>query len=436
MDNIAQVCLCSWDSNMQEIPSSDSFGSPLKNGYLYKLIGKGWLYSGTWKARYCVLDGSKFYFYENEQSKGHEKSCGVINLDYYDLCEEDTVKDKKQPYVFIIGTSVRGFFDNRQQFAAESKDEMQSWIRAIQSAIAEARISRRKPGRKQRQQEGKSPDLSTSSQESEGTSTACLVNVAKDRAKGPQGRRLPQRKSMMPTTRSAEENDLRQRSTSLSTPPTNGIEEEPSFPKTTSEAKWISLSMEEMDREKNAEVTSQRSSSTYDITQQASETENGDVSKSKRVGPRFGVNLLGQHAALTRELEMKLKAGMTPGARRPPSPDEDDEVYQRKKEAKEDKKMEFLRTKVDLTKDTLNALEERVSELTSQVEATTEKSEQAKSQVGDVLLQVTVTLKEAERINEECKRALTEANRARSEYQLLVKECKETLAKLHGERDS
>lgn len=75
-----------------------------------------------------------------------------------------------------------------------------------------------------------------------------------------------------------------------------------------------------MDREKSADVTSQRSNSTFDIAQQGSEAENGEVTKSKRMGPRLGVNLFGHQAALTRELEMKLKAGLTPGARRPPSP--------------------------------------------------------------------------------------------------------------------
>ncbi|GFQ79907.1 PH domain-containing protein [Trichonephila clavata] len=63
--NLVQVCLCSWDSKM-EIPSSDSFINPLRKGHLQKLTGRGWLYSGSWKKRYCVLEGSKFYFYENE----------------------------------------------------------------------------------------------------------------------------------------------------------------------------------------------------------------------------------------------------------------------------------------------------------------------------------------------------------------------------------
>lgn len=72
---------------------------------------------------------------------------------------------------------------------------------------------------------------------------------------------------------------------------------------------------------------------------------------------------------------------------------DDDEESQEKRESQTDKNMEFLSSRVDMAKDTLNALEEKVSDLTSRVEDTTEKSEQAKSQVGNVLLQVTVTLK-------------------------------------------
>ncbi|XP_035205976.1 uncharacterized protein LOC118181009 [Stegodyphus dumicola] len=193
--------------------------------------------------------------------------------------------------------------------------------------------------------------------------------------------------------------------------------------------------MEEMDRGKEEGVDSQRSSSTFDLPQQkTSEQENGDLPKpiQRKLGPRMG-NLMGQHAAITKELEMKLKCGMAPGVRRIPSEDEED---QSKEEMETGKKIEYLSAKVDLAKDTLNVLEERVSLLTTRVEATSEKSDKTTSQVGDLLLQVTVTLKEAERINAECKRALEEANKARTEYQLLVKECKETLVKLNGEQES
>lgn len=423
---------------MHDIPASDSFQSPLKKGFLQKLVGRGWLYSGSWKSRYCVLDGSKFYFYEKEQSKGNEKSCGVINLDYYDLCEENNSKDKKNPHVFIIGTSVRGFFDNRQQFAAETSDDMQSWIQSIQAAISEARISRTKPGRK-RHLDGKSPDLSNSSQESGGASTTCLVNIAKDRAKGPQGRRLPQRKSMMPTSRSDEINDMRQRSISCSSPMSadnvdEADEKESSSPRlqSPSETKWLSLSMEEMERGSDDAFETQRSSSAFDIPQQKETPHEESTTPFKPVHKRLG-NLMGKHAALTKELEMKLKAGRTPGGRRLHSESEDEEPRNEEEAAKN---LEHLTSKVNSTKNTLNVLEEKVSVLSKKIEATNENSEKASTQVGDILLQVTVTLQEAERINEECKRALAEVNKAKAEYQMLSEKCKETLANLNIERES
>ncbi|CAL1300657.1 unnamed protein product [Larinioides sclopetarius] len=372
----------------REIPSSDSFVNPVKKGQLLKLTGRGWLYSGSWKKRYCILEGSKFYFYENEQSKGNEKTCGVVNLDYYDLCEENNPKDKKNPYVFIIGTSVRGFFDNRHQFAAESADDMQSWIQAIQAAIAEARVSRRKPSRK-RHLEGKSPDLSTSSQ-----------------------------------SRSVEEADIRQRSISLSDAQrSNAAGDGDSSPSSKSppDGKWLSLSMEEVDRDKESGSDNQRSSSAFDLPQHKEEI--APQKPHKRVG-----NLLGQHAALTKELEMRLKSGRAPAHVRAPSESEEEEPA----EERMGSKIEQLSTRVTSANESLSNLEEKVGLLTKKVEATHEKNEKAASQMGDVMLQVTVTLQEAERINAECKRVLADANKAKSEYQLLARECRETLAKLNN----
>ncbi|XP_054720143.1 uncharacterized protein LOC129229792 isoform X2 [Uloborus diversus] len=386
--NLVQVCFCSWDSSM-DIPASDSFSSPLKTGFLEKLIGRGWLYSGSWKKRYCVLDGSKFYFYENEHCKGYEKTCGVINLDYYDVCEENSVKDKKNPHVFLIGTSVRGFFD----------------------------------------------------EESEGASTTCLVNATKDRVKGPQGRRLPQRKSMMPTARTTEETtDMRQRSISLSSPETSeDIPEEPNerLQTSTSENKWLSLSMEEVDRERDP-TPGQRSNSAFDLPQEhATPLENGGILKMRCGLPRMGGNLLGQHAALARELEMKLKAGRIPGPKRPLSPEGKDGEEEQHIDA-ETVTLEDLSSRVESTKDTLNQLEERLGHLTNRVETTNEKNEKAKSEVGDILLQVTVILKEAERINAESKRTLNEIQKSKLEHQGLAqtcKECKAAIAKSKEEQE-
>ncbi|KAG8197763.1 hypothetical protein JTE90_006806 [Oedothorax gibbosus] len=386
--NLVQVCVCSGYSKM-DIPASDSFASPLKTGFLLKLTGRGWLYSGTWKKRYCVLDGSKFYFYEKEQSKGSEKTSGVLNLDYFDVCEESP-SDKKNPHVFVVGTSVKGFFDNRHQFSAETADDLQSWIRTIQNAITDARDSRRKPaGRKQRHLEEKSPDLSHSSQEG-ATSPTCLENVTKDRVRGPQGRRLPQRKSMMPASRKEViDEEIRQRSISVSSPQRSDTTP-PQSPGGVDTSKWLSLSMEEVDREREEEGELERSSSVFDLPQKP----------EPKVAPKRG-GLMGQHAALTKELEMRLKAG-----RRPPSQSEDTTVEDEPKES-EDRRLDALSSRVDETRQTNSLRRPRW------------KPQQ-----------------EAERINDECKRALADANRAKEVYQMLAKECRDTLDQLSKDPQS
>ncbi|GFY66708.1 uncharacterized protein TNIN_79591, partial [Trichonephila inaurata madagascariensis] len=116
-------------------------------------------------------------------------------------------------------------------------------------------------------------------------------------------------------SRSIEENDIRQRSISLSDQHrTNAIGEEDSSPssKSPTDSKWLSLSMEEVDRNKEDGSDNQRSSSVFDLPQQKEEIL--PQKPHKRVG-----NLLGQHAALTKELEMRLKSGRTPGHVRAPS---------------------------------------------------------------------------------------------------------------------
>lgn len=262
-------------------------------------------------------------------------------------------------------------------------------------------------------------------QESEGTSTACLVNATKDRARGPQGRRLPQRKSMMPASRSVEEADIRQRSISLSDAQrSNAAGDGDSSPSSKSppDGKWLSLSMEEVDRDKDSGSDNQRSSSAFDLPQHKEEA----VAPQKPY--KRGGNLLGQHAALTKELEMRLKSGRTPAHVRAPSESEEEEPAEERMGAK----MEQLSTRVTSANESLSNLEEKVGLLARKVEASQEKNEKIKSEMGDVMLQVTVTLQEAERVNAECKRVLADANKAKSEYQLLARECRETLAKLNS----
>lgn len=211
-------------STKREIPQASSFVNPRKVGLLKRLTGKGWIYSGCWKERYCVLDSTKLYFYDNQDSQGREKTAGVISLDYYDLCEEGNAKDhRRASNVFAIGTSVRGFFDNRHLFSADTLEECKEWIREINNAIEEARGNRSRAGRlktnHQKNAEFKDENLPNEGgrnhNEIDVPASDLLYNVTKERSKGPTGRRLPQRKSMMNTTKTVEK-DVPQRSTSLS----------------------------------------------------------------------------------------------------------------------------------------------------------------------------------------------------------------------------
>lgn len=232
-----------------EIPAASSFSKARKSGTLRKLTRRGWLYPGSWKSRYCVLDGTKLYFYENEQSRGTERTSGVLNLDYFDVCDEGKQKDKRVSNVFVISTSVRGIFDlqTRHFFAADTLPEMNDWIQRIRLAITDARNNRSRAGRAKgnsNQQLNAGSDKSgslrgsgtrKSSAEDRLTKSASpepqvgsdtsspdnrLYTPTKNRPKGPQGRRLPQRKSMLPPSKDADvemdEGDGPQRARSMS----------------------------------------------------------------------------------------------------------------------------------------------------------------------------------------------------------------------------
>ncbi|XP_076330424.1 uncharacterized protein LOC143236054 [Tachypleus tridentatus] len=215
-----------------EIPSPSSFLKPIKTGYLRKYSQRTWFLPGSWKRKFCVLDGTKIYFYENEGCKGTERSAGVISLDYYDLCFEGSTKDNKRASnVFIISSSVRGFFDMQHLFSADTLPEMSEWVTLIKEAISEARSKRSRAGRAhgkdKRKKEPMRPrsvdsspvfKVSTNRPSSHGAlelpSGERLYTPTKDRDRGPRGRRLPQRKTMM--TRLGEDGDLRIRASSLS----------------------------------------------------------------------------------------------------------------------------------------------------------------------------------------------------------------------------
>ncbi|XP_022245688.1 uncharacterized protein LOC106462660 isoform X2 [Limulus polyphemus] len=156
----------------REIPAPSSFVQPRKTGYLRKYIQRTWFLPGSWKRRFCILNGNKMYTYENEGCKGTEKSSGVINLDYYDLCLEGGTKESKRASnVFIITSSVLGCFEV-------------TTIRHTSDGSLELPSGER------------------------------LYTPTKHRDRGPRGRRLPQRKTVITTL--GGEYDLRYRASSLS----------------------------------------------------------------------------------------------------------------------------------------------------------------------------------------------------------------------------
>lgn len=64
--------------------------SILHSGRIQQLSGKGLLQSGSWKKRYCVLDGQRLFFYQQDSSSdpSKEKTGHYIDLRCYDICEE------------------------------------------------------------------------------------------------------------------------------------------------------------------------------------------------------------------------------------------------------------------------------------------------------------------------------------------------------------
>lgn len=182
-----------------EVPPAASFVKPCKKGTLSKIVGRRWLFLPLWKDRYCVLDDNKLYYYENETSKGTNSNCGVIHLENFDVCEE--YESKAVQNAFIITTANRGFFDPCHTFAADTLPEVCDWIANIRSKLnptvqkrtsfIRKSLSKRRKNRHSLEKQSPDPALDIPGKEP-------LESITKNRAKGPAGRRPPQRKSQMP----------------------------------------------------------------------------------------------------------------------------------------------------------------------------------------------------------------------------------------------
>ncbi|KAH9369457.1 hypothetical protein HPB48_014363 [Haemaphysalis longicornis] len=177
------------------------------------MVGRRWIFLPLWKERYCVLDGNKLYYYDSETSKGSSSQCGVINLDLFDLCEE--YESKSVQNGFVITTTNRRLFDEYHTFAAGTLSEVCDWIAHIRAQLNQSIVQKRasffrkslakRKARKSLEPQAQpepspvppDPTLDIPGKEP-------LESITKNRAKGPAGRRLPQRKSHMPKSLSQE----------------------------------------------------------------------------------------------------------------------------------------------------------------------------------------------------------------------------------------
>ncbi|XP_046439129.1 uncharacterized protein LOC124190492 isoform X4 [Daphnia pulex] len=186
------------------------------DGPVMQLSGKGLLVPGSWKRRYCVLDGRRLYYYQlNGENQGHlhyrDKTSHYVDLDNYDICEEAKgIKTASNVLVISSSEIEKSFFDTgRLYLSAETAKEMNEWISQIRSAMSALRNG---PAKAQPPPKSSSKsaaaDVSTCSTAEQaakmnttetGLETSILLLnpgehldcITKQRAKGPTGRRLP-----------------------------------------------------------------------------------------------------------------------------------------------------------------------------------------------------------------------------------------------------
>lgn len=99
-----------------------SLSPPDKDGWLTKQGGS----IKTWKRRWFVLKGQNIYYFKTNKDT---TLTGCIDLDPESFVKEEPAAKKKKN-MFSVGTKKRIFF-----IAAESPEEMNSWIETIKSAI-------------------------------------------------------------------------------------------------------------------------------------------------------------------------------------------------------------------------------------------------------------------------------------------------------------
>ncbi|XP_051927070.1 pleckstrin homology domain-containing family O member 1-A [Hippocampus zosterae] len=151
---------------------------PDKLGWLRKFCGRG-IFRELWRSRYVVLRGEHLFISEKEV-RDERKSQEVVDLADYERSEElrkAKSRSKKNHSRFtLIRCRRRGNTVPNLLFLAVSPEEKESWITALNVAIAKA----------------KNRVLDQVTMEED-----VLVHPTRDRAKIPQGRRLPTRGHLM-----------------------------------------------------------------------------------------------------------------------------------------------------------------------------------------------------------------------------------------------
>ncbi|XP_061675591.1 pleckstrin homology domain-containing family O member 1-A isoform X2 [Syngnathoides biaculeatus] len=159
-------------------PAHPGPAQPDKSGWLRKFCGRG-IFRELWRSRYVVLRGEHL-FISDKEVRDERKAQEVLDLADYERSEElrkAKSRSKKNHSRFTLircrrpGNAVQNLL-----FLAVSPEEKESWINALNAAIVKA----------------KNRVLDQVTMEGD-----TLVHPTRDRAKIPQGRRLPTRGHLM-----------------------------------------------------------------------------------------------------------------------------------------------------------------------------------------------------------------------------------------------
>ncbi|KAI1296922.1 hypothetical protein HDE_05197 [Halotydeus destructor] len=193
-------------SEIEPVEEEPNNGTQM-TGHLSMLHSQWWNFGRKqWQDKFCILDGDKLFVTINQQ---HEKESSkrkkalVLDLNAFDICEPHLHRDN----CFVIcSTIASGQYEKRHVFVADSEEVMNKWLANIQTAIKDARKNRKKAKVLKEDSVTSKDTLAQLNQVqlSAVDEAEVLPPTTKDRAKGPKGRRPPNRKPSMPISEDGE----------------------------------------------------------------------------------------------------------------------------------------------------------------------------------------------------------------------------------------